>query len=235
MIDLGSITDGSTIPVLAAMLLGLITAVSPCPMATNLAAIGYITRRISDRRYAVSAGVVYTIGRMFSYTVLGMLIIYAGLEIPGVSSFLQDTGELILGPLLIIVGVIMLNIDRITLGVGFGRLSALGSKVADWGLIGGFLLGVIFALAFCPYSAVLYFGVLIPLSLESAGGIALPAVFAVGTGLPVLVVGTLLSLGIAGITSWMNVINSAQKIMRIIVSIIFIGIGIYYTALWLLS
>lgn len=231
--DIGSIIEGSTIPILSAMLLGLITAVSPCPMATNVAAIGYISRRISDRKYAVSAGAVYTLGRMFSYSVLGMLIIFAGLEIPGVSAFLLDTGEYILGPLLIVVGIIMLNIDRISLGAGGGRLAALGGRVADWGLIGGFLLGAIFALAFCPYSAVLYFGVLIPLSLKSTGGIALPAIFAVGTGLPVLAVGTLLSLGIAGITSWINAINRAQKVMRIIVSLVFIGIGIYYVVLWL--
>ncbi|MBN1368982.1 MAG: sulfite exporter TauE/SafE family protein [Dehalococcoidaceae bacterium] len=231
--DLGGIAEGSTIPVLSAMLLGLVTAISPCPMATNVAAIGYISRRISERKYAVSAGAVYTVGRMFSYTVLGMLIILAGLEIPGVSAFLQDTGERVLGPILIVVGLVMLNIDRISFGAGFGGLSAIGGKVADWGLIGGFLLGVVFALAFCPYSAVLYFGVLIPLSFNSTAGIALPAVFAVGTGLPVLIIGTLLSFGIAGITSWMNIINRAQKVMRIIVSIIFIGVGVYYVITWL--
>ena len=231
--DIGNITGGSTIPILSALLLGLITAVSPCPMATNVAAIAYISRKISDRKYAVSAGALYTLGRMFSYSILGMLIIFAGLEIPLISSFLQDNGERILGPLLIVVGLIMLNIDRISLGAGSGRLAALGGKVADWGLIGGFLLGVIFALAFCPYSAVLYFGVLIPLSLKTNGGVMLPAVFAVGTGLPVLVIGTLLSLGIAGITSWINAINRAQKVMRIIVSLIFIGVGIYYVVLWL--
>ena len=231
--DIGSITGGSTVPVVSAMLLGLVTAVSPCPMATNVAAIGYISRRIADRKYAVSAGAVYTLGRMFSYSVLGMLIIFAGLEIPGVSSFLQDTGDRVLGPLLIVIGLIMLNIDRLSFGTGGGRLATLGGKVADRGLIGGFLLGAIFALAFCPYSAVLYFGVLIPLSLKSTGGITLPAIFAIGTGLPVLVVGTLLSLGVAGVTSWINAVNHAQKVMRIIVSLVFIGVGIYYTVLWL--
>lgn len=231
--DISGLAESSTIPLLSAMLLGLITAVSPCPMATNVAAIAYISRKISDRKYAVSAGALYTLGRMVSYSVLGMLIIFAGLEIPWISSLLQDNGDRVLGPLLIIVGLIMLNIDRIPLGTGRGRLAAIGGKVADWGLIGGFLLGAIFALAFCPYSAVLYFGVLIPLSLKTTGGVVLPAVFAVGTGLPVLIIGTLLSLGIAGVTSWINAINRAQNVMRIIVSLVFLGVGIYYLVPWL--
>ncbi len=112
-------------------------------------------------------------------------------------------------------------------------MSSLGEKVANWGTVGGFLLGAIFALAFCPYSAVLYFGVLIPLALKSAGGISFPAVYALGTGLPVLVLGTLLSLGVSGVSSWLNAISRVERVVRIIVAIAFIGIGIYYVYLWI--
>lgn len=218
----------SNIPVFAAFFLGLVTAISPCPMATNIAAIAYVSRGVASRNYAVITSLLYTLGRMFSYSLIGILIIIIGLEIPGVALFLQDTGAIILGPLLIIIGTLMLFIDRLSFGKGSGILTALGDKVAKLGMFGGFLLGIIFALAFCPYSAVLYFGVLIPLSLQSSEGIFLPAIFAVGTGIPVLIFGILLSLGISRISSWFNAITRAEKIIRIVVAIIFIGVGIYY-------
>lgn len=233
--DLGSITGNLNVPALSALVLGLIMAISPCPMATNIAAIAYVSRRVKERRYAVITGTLYTLGRMFSYSILGVIIIVAGLEIPGVASFLQDFGEQVLGPLLIVVGVIMLSINRMPFGLGGGRLSSLGGKVADWGIIGGFLLGALFALAFCPYSAVLFFGVLIPLALKSAGGVTLPAVFAIGTGLPVLVFGTLISFGVARVSTWLNALNRAEKVIRVAVSLIFIGVGIYCVVLWIQS
>ncbi len=225
------IKSGS-IPLISAFLIGVLVSISPCPLATNITAIAYITRRATDRRYAVTAATLYTLGRMFSYSVLGVLIIAAGLELAATSSFLQNIGEPFLGPLLIILGVIMLKIDRVSFGRGGGRLASIGGKVAAWGLIGAFLLGAIFALAFCPFSAILYFGVLIPLALKSTGGLTLPPVFAFGTGLPVLILGALLSFGVARVSSWVNAINRAQPVIRIIVSIIFIGVGAYYVVLW---
>jgi cytochrome c-type biogenesis protein len=233
--DLGSILSGPNIPVLTALLLGLITAIAPCPLATNIAAVAYITRNVTDRKYAVITGSLYTLGRMVSYSLLGILIIVVGLEIPWLSGVIQDVGEKVLGPLLIVVGLLMLFIDRLSFGRGGNTLASLGSKVAGWGMIGGFLLGVIFALAFCPYSAVLFFGALIPVALKSTGGVALPAVFAIGTGLPVLIFGTLLSLGVAGVANWLNALTRAERIIRIIVSVIFIGVGIYYVVLWIQS
>jgi cytochrome c-type biogenesis protein len=232
---LSGLTGNINIPVLSALLLGLITAISPCPLATNIAAIGYVSRRVTERRYAVITGVLYTLGRMFSYSVIGVIIIVAGLEIPGVASFLQDFGDRALGPILIVVGVIMLIADRISLGLGGGRLSALGAQVAGWGMPGGFLLGVLFALAFCPYSAAMFFGVLIPLSLKSAGGVALPAVYAIGTGLPVLVFGVLISLSVARVSAWLNAVTRAERIIRVAASIIFIGVGIYLVVIWIQS
>lgn len=233
--DLGSLTGNVNIPIVSAFLLGLLTAISPCPMATNITAIAYVTRRVTDRKYAVITAALYTLGRMFSYSVLGVLIVVAGLEIPWVSLALQQISEPVLGPLLILVGMIMLGINKISLGRGSGKLASVGVKVADWGMIGGFLLGVILALAFCPYSAVLFFGVLIPLALKSTGGLGLPAVYAIGTGLPVLLLGILLSFGVSRVSSWINTLNRVQPIIRIVVSLVFIGVGIYYSVLWLQS
>jgi cytochrome c biogenesis protein CcdA len=227
--------ESLNIPVLTALFLGFLTAISPCPMATNIAAIAYISRRIDDRKYAVIAGTSYTLGRMFSYSVIGILIIGAGLEIPWVASFFQDTSVPVLGPVLIVVGILMLVASKLPVNIGDGKLSALGEKIAGWRVIGGFLLGALFALAFCPYSAVLFFAMLIPLALKSSGGITFPAVYAIGTGLPVLVFGTLLSLGISGVSSWLNAITRVERVIRVLVALIFIGVGIYYVVLWIQS
>ena len=221
------------IPVLSAFSLGLLTAISPCPMATNIAAIAYVSRKATDRKYTLMTGVLYTLGRMVSYSIIGILIILAGLEIPGMATFLQDFGERVLGPVLIVVGAIMLNIDRFSLSPGDGKLSSLAEKVSGRGLIGGFLLGVLFALAFCPYSAILFFGVLVPLALKSDGGTTLPAVFAIGTGLPVLAFAAILSTSVAKASRWLDWVTRAEKVVRKIVSGVFIGVGIYCLVLWM--
>jgi len=237
--DFGGLISESSgifgIPVFSALVLGLLAAISPCPLATNIAAIAYISQRVTDRRYAVTTSALYTLGRMLAYSVLGALIIKAGLEVPGVASLLQSTGERVLGPILITVGAILLNIHRLRFGTGNARLSSLGERVSRWGMMGGFLMGILFALAFCPYSAILYFGVLIPIALKTTGGIALPAVFAIGTGLPVLIFGTSLSFGVSRVSGWFNALTRAQNVIRVITSWILIGIGVYYVVLWIQS
>jgi len=231
--DISGLANSSSIPVISAFLLGLMAAVGPCTMATNIAALAYISRKVIDRRYAVTTGLLYTAGRMFTYLILGALIIFLGMEIPGVSLFLQDVGEKALGPFLIVIGLLLLFIDKVSLGRTGNSLSTLGGKVANWGMIGGFPLGALFALAFCPYSAVLFFAVLIPLALKTTGGIALPAFFAIGTGLPVLLFGVLLSLGVAGLASWLNAVSRVEKIIRIVMALVFVGVGVYYVLQWL--
>jgi cytochrome c-type biogenesis protein len=231
--DLSGILGNSNIPVLSALFLGLITSISPCPLATNIAAIAYVSCRVEDRKHALITGALYTLGRISSYSIIGIVIIVAGLEVPGVASFLQNLGEQVLGPLLIVVGVAMLIVDRMPFDLGGGRLSAIGEKVANRGMIGGFLLGALFALAFCPYSAILFFGILIPLSLRSTGGVALPAIYAIGTGLPVFILGTLLSAGVARVSRWLNAVARAEKVARLVVALVFIAVGVYYVVLWI--
>jgi len=224
---LHSIFVDTNVTVFAALLLGLMAAVGPCTMATNVASIAYISRRITDRRYAVLASLLYSLGRMITYTLLGILIIAIGLEIPAIRNFLENVGTYVLGPLLIIAGILMLLIDRFSFGGG-GKLAALGNKVSDWGLLGALLMGIIFALAFCPYSAVLFFAVLIPMALTSTGGVFLPPLFAVGTGLPVILFGVLIAVGVTAVSRWVNNLGKAEKVMRIIMAVIFIAVGIYY-------
>jgi cytochrome c biogenesis protein CcdA len=231
--DLQGLAGSLNIPAVSAFLLGIMACLGPCTLATNLAALAYISRKISDRKYAFTSSALYTLGRMITYSLLGTLIIYAGLSIPAIANFLQQIGELVIGPFLILVGVIMLFLDRIDLGEHDSRLANAAGKFADMGVLGALPLGLILALAFCPYSAVLFFMVLIPMALKTTGGVGLPAVFALGTGLPVLLFGTLLSLGIAGAAKWINAISRAEKYIRVAMAALFIVIGLVYIGLWL--
>ncbi len=231
--DIQNLANSLNLPAVSAFMLGVMASLGPCTLATNLAAMAYISRRISERRFAVTGGALYILGRMITYSALGILIIYAGISIPVISNFLQDISEVVVGPLLIIVGLIMLFIDRISFGEhGSGMANAVG-KLADAGMLGALPLGIVLALAFCPYSAVLFFMVLIPLTLKTHGGAGLPALFALGTGLPVLLFGTLLSLGVAGAAKWINAISRAEVYVRIAMAVLFIIIGIYYMLIWL--
>ena len=168
--DIQNLANSLNLPAVSAFMLGVMASLGPCTLATNLAAMAYISRRISERRFAVTGGALYILGRMITYSALGILIIYAGISIPVISNFLQDISEVVVGPLLIIVGLIMLFIDRISFGEhGSGMANAVG-KLADAGMLGALPLGIVLALAFCPYSAVLFFMVLIPLTLKTHGG-----------------------------------------------------------------
>lgn len=226
------ISDSVSFPLLSAFLIGILAALSPCPLATNISAMAYISRNITDRRNVVTSGLLYTLGRAVSYFIIGAVVIVAGASIPNLSLSLQDAGERFLGPLLIVVGVLLLGIVNIPFPRGSGRIAAIGEKVAGRGRAGAFLLGVVFALAFCPYTAVLFFGILVPLALESTAGVTLPASFAVGTGLPVLVFAVLLSFGITKVAQWLNAATAAEKVIRKAVALLFIGVGIYFVVLW---
>jgi cytochrome c biogenesis protein CcdA len=218
---------GSSVPIFTALLVGMMAALGPCTMATNVATLAYISRRISERQFAIMASLLYALGRIVSLSLLGIIIIAIGMETPVIQNFLQDVGTYIMGPVLIIAGILMLVADRISFGQG-GRMAAMASKVANQGLWGAFLMGVFFGIAFCPYSAVLYFMVLIPLALTVKAGIILPPFFALGTGLPVIIFGALISLGATAVSRWVNNISKAEKYLRIIMALIFIGVGVYY-------
>jgi cytochrome c biogenesis protein CcdA len=127
----------------------------------------------------------------------------------------------------------MLFIDRISFGEHSSGMSDAAGKLADAGMLGALPLGMVLALAFCPYSGVLFFMVLIPLTLKTHGGAGLPALFALGTGLPVILFGSLLSLGVAGAAKWINAISRAEVYIRIAMAVLFIIIGFYYVGLWL--
>ena len=223
---LTNLLDNSTMPWLTALLLGLMTAISPCPLATNITAIGFISKNLEDRNRVFFNGLFYTLGRAITYTGLAF-IIFLGADQLKFSGFFQRYGEKIIGPLLIIIGLFMLDMFRINFP-GFSRLTSGLQNKKKWRYIDAVLLGMVFALAFCPYSGVLYFGMLVPLTITSASGLYLPVIFAIATGIPVILFAWVLAYTISGIGGLYNKIKVFEFWFRRVIAIVFICVGIYY-------
>lgn len=230
MDGLQTLLDNSSTPVLTAFLLGLLTALSPCPLATNIAAIGFIGKEMEDRKRVFRNGLLYTLGRILAYTLLGfvlILILNEGSSMFGIQKTIGTWGERVLGPALLVIGLFMLFGDRMNLPqFGFkGNVEGLARK-GGWGAL---LIGILFALAFCPTSGVFYFGMLIPLSATTTAGYLLPPVFAIATALPVLVVAWILAFSVQQMGRFYGRMRTVQRWMNLFVGVLFIGIGIYYS------
>ena len=228
-----NILENSQFPILSAFILGLMTAISPCPLATNITAIGYISKDLKNRKRVFLNGTIYTLGRAITYTLIGLLF-YFGANQFEISGFVLQWGEKILGPLLIIIGLFMLGLFKIPIP-GIGKLTEKMSNRKQnrfWDVL---LLGIIFALAFCPYSGVLYFGMLIPMTITSATGLYLPVIFAIATALPVLIIAYLLAFSVASVGKFYNKIKNFEIWFRRIIAVVFIGVGIYYTIIYFIN
>jgi cytochrome c biogenesis protein CcdA len=232
MDSLQALLENNNLPILSAFLLGLITAISPCPLATNITATAYISKNISSKRKVFLSGVLYSLGRAFSYTFIG-LILYFGASKFHVARFFNQYGEKFLGPLLIILGLIMLNIIQFKFFSKINFQDKFTESFKDKGLLGSFLIGLVFALAFCPYSGALFFGMLIPMTLSSADGLYLPVVFAIGTGLPVILFTYLLAFTASKVGLFYNRISNIEKVTRIIAGVVFIITGLYYVSIFM--
>jgi sulfite exporter TauE/SafE len=229
---LQNILENSQYGFLTAFILGLMTAISPCPLATNISAIGFISRDLENRRRVFLKGLVYTLGRAISYTGLGV-ILFLGASKMKVSLLFQGWGEKLLGPILILIGIFMLDFIRLKFPGLSGLTEKMGeqSKRSYWGTL---LLGMVFAMAFCPYSGVLYFGMLIPITVASAGGLYLPVVFAVATGLPVIIFAWLLAYAVGNVGMLYNRIKVFELWFRRVVAVLFIAAGVYYITIFYL-
>jgi cytochrome c-type biogenesis protein len=223
---LQNLIDQSTFPLLTAFLLGLMTAISPCPLATNITALAYISKDVENRRTVFLNGLYYTLGRALTYTILGSLIFFGASKFH-VSRAVQANGERWIGPLLIVIGIFMLDVIKLP-----GSSGTIVQRLADrvklnngWGAL---FLGMIFALAFCPYSGVLYFGMLMPLVLSQPSGLFLLPDFAIATGLPVILLSYLLAFSIGGIGKFYHKIKSFEVWFRRIVAVLFILTGFYF-------
>jgi cytochrome c-type biogenesis protein len=224
---LNTLIDQYNIPLLSAFFLGIMTSISPCPLATNITAIAYISKDIKTPKHTLISGLMYTLGRAISYTLLATLI-YFGLSTFAIASIFQGWGDKVLGIILILIALVMFGVIKIN----FGSKSENVEKVKVWlatkGHIGTLLLGILFALAFCPYSGVLFFGMLIPLVLSSTESLMLAPLFALGTGLPVIIFSIVLAFSVEKVGKMYNAMGKIEKVMRYGVATIFLLAGIYY-------
>ncbi|MEP7109625.1 MAG: aromatic aminobenezylarsenical efflux permease ArsG family transporter [Ferruginibacter sp.] len=219
-------------PLLAAFALGLLTAISPCPLATNITATAFIAKTITDKRKVILSGLLYTLGRMLTYTALAA-IIYFGASKFQVAKLFQGSGEKYIGPVMIIVGLVMLGVIKLNFLSKGNLTEKLTDKFKDKGLLGSFLLGAVFALAFCPYSGALFFGMLLPMTLSSPAGLIIPVVFSVGTGLPVIFFAFVIAYSMEKLGTYFRAIQKVEKVMRVVAGITFILTGLYYINIYL--
>lgn len=235
--------------VAAALYLGVLTSISPCPLATNIAAISYIGRKVDKPRQVLYAGLLYTIGRCLLYLVLAALLTMTALSIPAVSIFLQKYMHLALGPVFLLMGIFLTGLVTAT-SSGTLVTEGMQKRVDALGIWGAFLLGVLFALSFCPTSAAWFFG-LLALTMGSESGaitgyleqvgvalpeaslpgdtFVLPLVYGVGTAMPVLVVAILLAYSAKLLGKAFNVLSKVELWARMITGAIFILVGIWFS------
>jgi cytochrome c-type biogenesis protein len=170
---------------LFALWLGILNSLSPCPLTTNIAAVSFIGKGIGSINCVLFSGLAYPIGRSSVYLVTGVIAVAGLLSIPGISFFLQQNINKILGPMLFLTGIFMPGIIPIILiwkGFEVKRKKSSGGNI----VLSSGLLGMAFALAFYPVSAALFFGSLIPLAVKQNSPVIMPVVYGIATGLPVL-------------------------------------------------
>ncbi len=221
-------TDGLLLAVASAAWLGILTAISPCPLAANIAAISFIGRRVGSPRAALATGLLYSLGRTLVYVVLGTLLVSSLLSAPVVSNLLQKYMNKVLGPILILAGMVLVGLIEVT-PKGSRLAENAGRRIEGWGMWGGLALGVVFALSFCPASAALFFGSLVPLAVKCESRLLLPMVYGAGTALPVLVFAILIALSTRAVAQAFNRITQFEWWARRVTGVIFIGIGIYFS------
>jgi cytochrome c-type biogenesis protein len=229
---LNELAQNSEVPLLAAFALGLLTSISPCPLATNITATAYVAKAVTSKQKVLVTGTLYTLGRMLSYTSLAALIYYGASKFH-VAKIFETNGEKFIGPVMIVIGLIMLDVVKpgvLSKGNLTGKLS---EKFRNRGMLGAFLLGAVFALAFCPYSGALFFVILLPMVMSSSEGLALPVIFSIGTGLPVILFSFVIAFSIHKIGMYYKAAQNIERVMRKVAGVVFLMAGLYYLNIWL--
>lgn len=238
-----------TLYIFAALYLGVLTSISPCPLATNIAAISYIGRKVDTPRSVLAAGLIYTLGRCVLYLGLAVFLGMTASSIPLVSVWLQRYTHLILGPIFLVLGMFLLGMIVITAG-GTVIGDRLQKKVDAMGIWGAFLLGILFAVSFCPTSAAWFFG-LVALVLGSEAGaigtiltkvgitlpeasipggiIILPLLYGIGSAVPVIIVSTILAYSAGHVGRAFNTITKIERVARLFTGWLFIVLGIWFS------
>jgi len=207
-----------------ALWIGILTSISPCPLATNIAAIAFLSRHGERRRAMAWGSAAYIAGRMVAYTALAMLLAAGLLSAPSVSAFLRSKLEGLLGPGLILAGMVVAGWLPMKIP-GSGGINQLGTRLATKGFLGEFAMGAVFAMAFCPVSAFLFFGGLLPQILETGSTVALPLAYGIGTALPVILAVALLAGGLAVAGRRLKILQRTGEWLQQATGIILILIG----------
>ena len=211
-----------------AVWLGILTSISPCPLATNIAAVSYLGKRVGAVHAVLMTGIAYALGRMAAYVAVGAIVVTGLLSMPAVSLFLQRNMIAIIGPILIITGMFLLEL--LTVPLPAGGAGERTRRLADrGGILGGAALGMLFALTFCPVSAALFFGSLIPLAVSQGSMVLLPSLYGLGTGLPVLLFAVLLAAGVKSAARMFDRLAVFEKWARYATGLVFIAVGAYLT------
>jgi cytochrome c biogenesis protein CcdA len=216
------------VPEFVAVWLGILTSISPCPLATNIAAISYIGRRVGHSRQVILSGLLYTVGRTLAYLGLAILLVAGTLSVPQLSQFVQKYMHQALGPILIIAGMFLLGLIQFSFG-GSGVSEQMQKRVDAWGTWGALLLGVVFALSFCPVSAAIFFLSLIPLALEAQSSVVLPSLYGVGTALPVAVFAVLIAWSARSVGQTFHVLTKLERWARVLTGWVFVVVGICFS------
>lgn len=217
-----------------ALWFGILTSISPCPLATNIAAVSYIGGQISTQGGVFAAGLLYMFGRMITYTALGAILVSSAQSVPAVANFLQKYMNILMGPFLVLTGLVLLNIIKFNMGDGAGFIAdKLRGRIKHLGIFGAGLLGIIFALSFCPVSAALFFGSLFSVAVKNESAIILPSIYGIGTALPVLGFAILMGISTRLVSKTYNKVSVFEIWARKITAVVFVLAGIYYFATYL--
>jgi hypothetical protein len=210
----------------AALWLGILTSISPCPLASNIAAVSFVGRRVGAPGRVVLAGVAYAAGRAATYVAVAAVTVVGLVSVPGMSFFLQQRMNQLLGPVLIVAGFLMLGWIRVP-GWNGRSAGALEKRLAEAGIPGAAGLGALFALSFCPVSAGLFFGGLLPLAAAGNSPVFLPTIYGLGTGLPVVALATLLAVGVGGIGRAHQAITRFERAASRTTGAVFVLAGVH--------
>jgi len=214
-----------------ALWLGVLTSISPCPLATNIVAISFVGQRVGSARQVMLSGLLYTAGRMLAYSALGALLVASVLSVPDLAQWLQAHMNRLLGPILILSGLLLLEVVRLNVK-GRGVREGLQKRVENSGVWGAAVLGILFALSFCPVSAALFFGSLVPLSVRHGSAVLMPSLYGAGTAVPVLGFAVLIALGARSLSTVYQRVTRLEWWARRVTAVIFLAAGAWYTLIY---
>jgi cytochrome c biogenesis protein CcdA len=225
--------NSSNLPIISALILGVLTAISPCPLATNITAIAYIAKNnAKGKKQVLLSGLLYTLGLAFTYTGIALIILFGASKFH-IARFFHGNGEKFVGPIMIFIGLIMLNVIKLNFIKGGNFTEKWSDQFKEKGLLGAFLLGVLFAMAFCPYSGALYFGALIPMILQQEAGFVYPLFYALGAGTLVMFFTLIIAFSFAQLGKYFKAIQKTEKVMRLLAGLLFVLTGLYYLFIYL--